>query len=43
MGMNVSEVKTFTVSPELGYGTDAGKHPLGNKTLHFKVRVESIK
>ncbi len=43
MGMNVSETKTFTVTPELGYGIDPDKHPLGNKTLHFKVRVESIR
>ena len=42
VGMNKSEVKTFIVEPEEGYGTDPDVHPLGNKTLNFRVRVEGI-
>ncbi|MBW3001675.1 FKBP-type peptidyl-prolyl cis-trans isomerase [Candidatus Woesearchaeota archaeon] len=41
--MKPGEVKTVTISPEDAYGTDPEKHPLGNKTLNFKIRVESIK
>jgi hypothetical protein len=41
--MKHGEVKTVTISPEDAYGTDSEKHPLGNKTLNFKIRVESIK
>ncbi|MBI4147783.1 FKBP-type peptidyl-prolyl cis-trans isomerase [Candidatus Woesearchaeota archaeon] len=43
IGMNVSEVKTFNVTPEQGYGTDPTKHPLANQTLFFKVKVEEIR
>jgi hypothetical protein len=42
-GMKVSEMKTITVPPEEAYGIDPAKHPLGNKTLHFKVRIEAIR
>lgn len=41
-GMKAGETKTITVPPEEAYGTDPSAHPLGNKTLSFKLRVESI-
>ena len=34
--------KTITVKPEDAYGTDPSAHPLGNKTLFFKVQVVSV-
>ncbi|MCX6709103.1 MAG: FKBP-type peptidyl-prolyl cis-trans isomerase [Candidatus Woesearchaeota archaeon] len=42
MGMKPNETKTFTVPPEEAYGTDSSKHPLGNKTMNFKVKIESV-
>ncbi|MBW3019432.1 FKBP-type peptidyl-prolyl cis-trans isomerase [Candidatus Woesearchaeota archaeon] len=42
IGMKQGEVKTIRISPEDAYGTDPKKHPLGNKTLNFKLRVVSI-
>jgi len=41
-GMKKGETKTITVPPEDAYGTDPSKHPLGNKTLHFKIRVDDV-
>jgi len=41
-GMKKGDERTITIPPEEAYGTDPSKHPLGNKTLHFKVHVESI-
>lgn len=41
-GMKAGETKTVTIPPEEAYGTDSTKHKLGNKTLHFKLRIESI-
>lgn len=41
-GMHVGEEKTFSVSPEEGYGTSGG-HPLAGKTLVFTVRLIDIK
>ncbi len=41
-GMKAGETKTITIPPEEAYGTDPGKHPLGGKTLHFKLRIESV-
>ncbi len=43
IGMNKDQEKTIKVSPEKGYGTDPAAHPLGNKTLYFKIRIEEIK
>ncbi len=43
VGMKLNEEKIFTVSPEKGYGTDPSKHPLANKTLTFRVRIEKIR
>jgi hypothetical protein len=43
LGMKLGEVKVLDIPPELGYGTDPGRHQLGNKTLHFRVRVEDIR
>jgi FKBP-type peptidyl-prolyl cis-trans isomerase len=42
VGMKKGETKTIKISPEEAYGTDPDKHPLGNKTLNFKIRVERI-
>ncbi|PIN75627.1 hypothetical protein COV18_02155 [Candidatus Woesearchaeota archaeon CG10_big_fil_rev_8_21_14_0_10_37_12] len=42
-GMMPGEIKTITVPPKEGYGVDPNAHPLGNKTLKFKIRVESIR
>ena len=41
IGMNVGEEKTFTVSPEEGYGT-SGSHPLAGKTLVFTVKIINV-
>ena len=41
-GMRAGEEKVITVPPNEAYGTDPSKHSLGNKTLHFKVRIESV-
>ena len=42
LGMNISQEKVMEIPPEQGYGTDPASHPLGNKTIFFKVRVEKI-
>ena len=42
VNMKVNETKTVQLAPEDAYGTDPEAHPLGNKTLNFKVRVEKI-
>jgi dolichyl-diphosphooligosaccharide--protein glycosyltransferase len=42
IGMKKGDMKTITIPPEEAYGTDPSKHPLGNKTLHFRLRIESI-
>ncbi len=41
-GMKAGEMKTITVPPEEAYGTDPAKNALGGKTLHFKIRIESV-
>lgn len=41
-GMKVNQTKVITVKPEEGYGADPSKHPLGNKTLKFRVQVVSV-
>jgi len=41
LGMAVGEEKTFTVSPEEGYGT-SGSNPLAGKTLTFTIKIASI-
>ena len=43
LGMNITQEKVIEVPPEKGYGTDPSRHPMGNKTLFFRIRVESIK
>jgi FKBP-type peptidyl-prolyl cis-trans isomerase 2 len=40
--MKKGEMKVIVVAPEEAYGTDPSKHKLGNKTLNFKVRIESV-
>ncbi len=41
-GMKKGEAKIIVVPPEEAYGTDPAKHALGNKTLHFKIRVDNL-
>ncbi len=41
-GMKAGETKTITIPPEEAYGTDPSKHPLGNRTLHFKIKIEFV-
>ncbi len=43
LGMKTGDEKTIKVPPEKGYGTDPSQHPLGNKTIYFKVSIEKIK
>ncbi len=43
VGMERGETKIIKVKPEDAYGSDPFVHPLGNKTLNFQVRIESIK
>ena len=40
--MAVNETKFVEVPPQLGYGLDPSTHPLGNKTLNFKVVLLSV-
>jgi dolichyl-phosphooligosaccharide-protein glycotransferase len=42
LNMTKGESKTITIAPEDGYGTDPARHPLGNRTLVFKLQVERI-
>ncbi len=42
-GMKAGEEKTARISPEKAYGTEPDKHPLGNKTLFFRFRIEKIR
>ncbi|MEM3154012.1 MAG: STT3 domain-containing protein [Candidatus Woesearchaeota archaeon] len=41
-GMKKGDVKTIVIPPEEAYGVDPGKHVLGNKTLHFKIKIEDV-
>ncbi len=34
----VGKETSTVIPPEFGYGTDPSKHPLGNKTLHFRIQ-----
>ncbi|MBW2973134.1 FKBP-type peptidyl-prolyl cis-trans isomerase [Candidatus Woesearchaeota archaeon] len=42
VNMNINETKTVKIAPEDAYGIDPDAHPMGNKTLNFKIRVEKI-
>ncbi|MFH1849893.1 MAG: STT3 domain-containing protein [archaeon] len=42
IGANRSSVVTTMIPPEKAYGTDPELHPLGNQTLHFRIKVKSI-
>jgi dolichyl-diphosphooligosaccharide--protein glycosyltransferase len=41
-GMKKGETRTIVIPPEEAYGTDPSKHALGNKTLHFKIKIEDV-
>ncbi|RJQ19052.1 hypothetical protein C4580_05740 [Candidatus Woesearchaeota archaeon] len=41
-GMKANQTKTIKIAPEEAYGTDPEAHPLGNKTLNFRIRVVSV-
>ncbi|MBI2141911.1 FKBP-type peptidyl-prolyl cis-trans isomerase [Candidatus Woesearchaeota archaeon] len=43
MDMKKGEERVIKVPPEKAYGLDPAAHPLGNKTLYFKTRIEEIK
>jgi dolichyl-phosphooligosaccharide-protein glycotransferase len=42
IGMKPGQEKTISLPPEEAYGSVQG-HPLQNETLHFKVRLDTIK
>jgi dolichyl-phosphooligosaccharide-protein glycotransferase len=42
IGMNIDSVKMIEIPPEEAYGIDPNAHPLGNKTLFFKIKVTDI-
>ncbi|GEM_PF-385376 len=42
VGMRKGEEKVIKVPPEKAYGTNPASHPLGNKTLYFRTRIEDI-
>ncbi len=42
VGMNIGEEKVVRIPPEKAYGTNPAAHPLGNKTLSFKIKLVSI-
>ena len=42
IGMKVGETKIIEIPPEEAYGTDPEAHPLGGKTLFFRIKVVSI-
>ncbi|MBI4144492.1 FKBP-type peptidyl-prolyl cis-trans isomerase [Candidatus Woesearchaeota archaeon] len=42
-GMKESDERTIEVLAEQGYGLDPSQHPLANKTLYFRVRVEKVR
>jgi len=41
-GMKPNESRVITIAPEDAYGTDPSAHPLGNKTLKFKIQIVSV-
>ncbi|MBN1645279.1 FKBP-type peptidyl-prolyl cis-trans isomerase [Candidatus Woesearchaeota archaeon] len=41
-GMQKGSVKTTKIAPEDAYGINAKKHPLGNQTLNFKIKIIEI-
>jgi dolichyl-diphosphooligosaccharide--protein glycosyltransferase len=42
LGMDVGEEQIVQIPPNAAYGFDPKAHPLGNKTLRFKIRLASI-
>ncbi len=42
LGMKTGDIKTLKIAPEDAYGADPDAHELGNKTLNFKIRIESV-
>lgn len=41
-GMAIGEERVIEIPPEEAYGTDPNAHPLGNKTLFFKILLRSV-
>jgi dolichyl-diphosphooligosaccharide--protein glycosyltransferase len=42
LGMKINSTKIIEIPPEQAYGTDPSAHPLGNKTLFFKIKLIDI-
>lgn len=42
IGMKKEGIKIIQIPPEEAYGLDPEKHPMGNKTLNFKIKVVEI-
>ncbi|HLC96341.1 MAG TPA: STT3 domain-containing protein [Candidatus Nanoarchaeia archaeon] len=41
LGMSAGDSKVVEIPPEKAYGTDTS-HPLGNKTLHFRIKLVDV-
>jgi hypothetical protein len=42
IGLDINSTKILKIPPEEAYGTDPNAHPLGNKTLFFKIKLIEI-
>jgi len=42
VGMKINSEKVIEIPPEDAYGLDPNAHPLGNKTLFFRIKVSDI-
>jgi len=42
LDMKINETKVISILPDEAYGTNPDAHPLGNKTLNFKIFIADI-